>query len=479
MTERETLDAATTAALQDFIRDATEVAEVPLVPKIKLHLARAAKPLIAAAGAQLSDLELGGHLEQPYWAFAWTAGQGLARFLLDHPAVVAGRRVMDFGCGSGQVAIAAKLAGAAEVAAYDLDPVACVAARMNAALKGTEVTVRHEDPVPGPLGAFEVILAGDVFTSAEQVARLLPWFAFQAASGSDLLFADPERDDFPEVAGRRLAEHRVHNPFEPNLDGEKFAYVFRVPPLEMTAGKPSSDEATNADAAPGDEPLDDELAREMVTAACRVSRHPLDPALRLYMAGNTIRLKRQLAEHHAGPLADPNAWAFPWACGQALVQRILEAPETLRGRRVLVPDCGNGQVAIAAARAGAAMVQATDGDPLACAATAMNAALNGVQVTVSRGEALDAVPEACDLILAADPFRGEAAAGALQAWLQHQAAAGIEVLVADNGRPGFQAVAFEHLGACSLEPHFALLDLDAGEVGFWRPLEKLPPLLNS
>src|SRR6266581_1789142 len=95
-----------------FIRHNTAIVAPPLVPEIRLHLATEVTP--------------------PYWAFAWAGGQALARFLLDHPERVAGRAVLDFGAGSGLVAIAAAKAGAASVTAADIDPFAAAAIAANA-----------------------------------------------------------------------------------------------------------------------------------------------------------------------------------------------------------------------------------------------------------------------------------------------------------------------------------------------------------
>lgn len=76
----------------------------------------------------------------PYWAFAWAAGRALASWLLEHPEVVRGKRVLDLGCGSGIAAIAAARAGASEVLIADLDPLALLAAEGNARLNGVSIT---------------------------------------------------------------------------------------------------------------------------------------------------------------------------------------------------------------------------------------------------------------------------------------------------------------------------------------------------
>ncbi len=100
--------------MPEIIRTGTRLRPVPLVPEIRLH--QASDPISLW---QRTELAAGGtDLDPPYWAFAWAGGQALARYLLDHPEAVRGRRVIDIASGSGLVAIAAARAGAAAVAAY-------------------------------------------------------------------------------------------------------------------------------------------------------------------------------------------------------------------------------------------------------------------------------------------------------------------------------------------------------------------------
>src|SRR5690348_9067026 len=120
-----------------FIRRNTAIAVPPLVPEIRLHLATEITPIWQATEQTLTH----SALPPPFWAFAWAGGQALARYLLDHPEVVAGRSVLDFGAGSGLVAIAAAKAGAACVLAADIDPFAAAAITANATLNAVAVDV--------------------------------------------------------------------------------------------------------------------------------------------------------------------------------------------------------------------------------------------------------------------------------------------------------------------------------------------------
>src|SRR5438876_2819277 len=114
----------------DFIRHNTAVVAPPLVPEIRLHLATEVAPIWLATEETLAR----GAVPPPFWAFAWAGGQALARYLLDRPETVAGREVLDFGSGSGLVAIAAAKVGAARITAADIDPVAAAAIAANAEL---------------------------------------------------------------------------------------------------------------------------------------------------------------------------------------------------------------------------------------------------------------------------------------------------------------------------------------------------------
>lgn len=135
--------------------------------------------------------------EAPYWAFAWAGGLVLARYLLDHPAVVRGHHVADLGTGSGLVAIAAARAGAASVSAVDLDPMAVEAARLNAAGNGVVMTVRAGDALAGPPPEAGTILVGDLFYDAGLAVRSLAFLAACAAAGRTVLVGDPGRRDLP------------------------------------------------------------------------------------------------------------------------------------------------------------------------------------------------------------------------------------------------------------------------------------------
>lgn len=190
----------------DFIITRTAVAAPPLVPEILLHLATEVTPLWQATEAELAR----DNLPPPYWAFAWPGGQAVSRYVLDDPALVRGRRVLDFAAGSGVVAIAAWRAGAAAVTAVEIDTFAAEAIRLNVALNGAgapgaAVTVRCEDLVGDALAGIDVVLAGDVCYERPMAERVTTWFRTLAAGGKVVVIGDPGRTYLPRAGLHALA----------------------------------------------------------------------------------------------------------------------------------------------------------------------------------------------------------------------------------------------------------------------------------
>jgi predicted nicotinamide N-methyase len=176
-----------------FIRANTSLMAPPHVPEIRLHLANEAHELWLKTEDELAEIGL----PPPFWAFAWAGGQGLARYVLDHPEHLRGKSVLDFATGSGLVAIAARMAGAANVLAADIDPWTETAVRLNAAANGVSIEFEGADLI-GSMIAPDVLLAGDVFYDRDFADALLPWFQRLAAGGKDILVGDPGRAYLPK-----------------------------------------------------------------------------------------------------------------------------------------------------------------------------------------------------------------------------------------------------------------------------------------
>ena len=176
----------------------------PLVPELRLHLATEITPLWQASEAHLEKIGL----PPPFWAFAWVGGQALARWLLDNPEAVRGRRALDFGCGGGIVAIAAMRAGAAVAIAADMDAVALTACRLNAAANGVAVETALGDATASTPDA-DPILVGDVCYERGMSERITGWLGAQAASGRTVLLGDPGRTFLPQDRLERIASYTV------------------------------------------------------------------------------------------------------------------------------------------------------------------------------------------------------------------------------------------------------------------------------
>jgi predicted nicotinamide N-methyase len=141
----------------------------------------------------------------------------------------------------------------------------------------------------------------------------------------------------------------------------------------------------------------------------------------------------QASEHYLDALnIDPPFWAFAWPGSEALAAHIGAFPELVSGKTVLDFAAGGGLAAIAAARAGAARVEAADIDPLARAAARLNAALNDVDVAVLED---DVVGAACrwDVILCGDVCYEAPMTRHILPWLR-DCAGQAEVIIADPGR---------------------------------------------
>ncbi len=188
-----------------FVRRNTAIIAPPLVPEIRLHLATEITPIWQATEESLAR----GAVPPPFWAFAWAGGQALARYVLDHPAEVAGRFVLDFGAGSGLVAIAAAKAGAAGVLAAEIDHFAAAAIALNATLNEVAVTVTTADVIDTADPRWEVVTAGDVCYEQPMADRVAAWLPALARRGLLVLLGDPGRAYLPANGLRERARYVV------------------------------------------------------------------------------------------------------------------------------------------------------------------------------------------------------------------------------------------------------------------------------
>lgn len=192
----------------------TERAAPPLVPELSTHEARELVPIWEEAEALA-----GRQVEPPFWAYSWAGSQALARYLLDQSRIVAGKCVLDLGCGNGLAALAARRAGAARVLANDIDPAAVHMARRNAASNGISIELDTTDLLGAPpeVPPWQVILAGDLFYARDMSARVEAWLLEAVRRGALVLVGDPGRAYLPRQGLLSLATYEV--PVPPEIEG--------------------------------------------------------------------------------------------------------------------------------------------------------------------------------------------------------------------------------------------------------------------
>ena len=196
---------ASLAGRRAFILENTRLQAPPHTPELLLHLADEITPIWKLTEEALAEIGL----PPPFWAFAWAGGQALARYVLDHPQEVAGKRVIDFASGSGIVAIAAMKAGAGHVLAADIDPFCAAALALNAEVNAVRIDFTDQDLLDAPPPEADVILAGDICYEKPLAAKVMDWLAAAHVRGVRVLIGDPGRSYFPRVGLEKLAEYQV------------------------------------------------------------------------------------------------------------------------------------------------------------------------------------------------------------------------------------------------------------------------------
>lgn len=200
-----TPDTFKTADPVAFIRANTALHEPPLIPEVKLWLASEIVPIWQMTEEELQE----NGLPPPFWAFAWAGGQALSRYILDNPAIVRGKRVLDFGSGSGLIAIAAMQAGAASVLAADIDPFAVAAIRLNAEVNNVSVLATGDNLVGAANQGWDVILIGDMCYERPLAESIETWVRSLVAQGVTALIGDPGRTYLPKTGLEKLVSYAV------------------------------------------------------------------------------------------------------------------------------------------------------------------------------------------------------------------------------------------------------------------------------
>ena len=198
------------ASIRAFVLRHTRLQQVAGLEQIRLHLADEVLPLWRACQLETGDPDAA----LPYWAFAWGGGLALARYLLEHPGAVAGRRVFDLGSGSGLCAIAALQAGAAGAIAADIDPFAVSAIELNGRANGHRIATVQRDVLDDDAPDADVVLAGDCWYEAGLAERVLAWLQRAREQGLDVLVGDPGRRYLPADRLEELATYQVRTTTE-------------------------------------------------------------------------------------------------------------------------------------------------------------------------------------------------------------------------------------------------------------------------
>ncbi|KJS34192.1 MAG: 50S ribosomal protein L11 methyltransferase [Rhodospirillaceae bacterium BRH_c57] len=207
-----------------FITTHTAVDSTPLLPELRLYLSTEVTPLWEATE---EFLERNG-VPPPYWAFAWAGGQALARWILDNPEAVAGKRVLAFAAGCGVDAIACARSGAATVWANEIDAFALTALDLNAALNDVALTALPDDIIGSLNADWDIVIAGDVCYERPMAERVMAWLRALVADGRTVYLADPGRNYFNAEGMEKLASYTV--PTTQDLEGcdTRLAGVYRV-----------------------------------------------------------------------------------------------------------------------------------------------------------------------------------------------------------------------------------------------------------
>ena len=199
-----------------------------------------------------------------------------------------------------------------------------------------------------------------------------------------------------------------------------------------------------------------------------ITRPPLVPEIALHLATAMTPIWLATEEELARGAVPPPFWAFAWAGGQALARYLLDNPGLVAGREVLDIGSGSGIVAIAAAKSGASRVVAAEIDPFAAAAIALNAALNGVSVTVETRDLLDRGPAGWGVALAGDICYEEPMSSRATALLRRIAGRGRLALLGDPGRSYLPRTGLVERARYEVPTTRDLEDRDMREATVWQ-----------
>ncbi|MDG2520136.1 methyltransferase [Caulobacter segnis] len=207
--------------------------------------------------------------------------------------------------------------------------------------------------------------------------------------------------------------------------------------------------------------------RAFILENTRLQAPPHAPELVLHLADEITPLWRMTEEALEEIGLPPPFWAFAWAGGQALARYVLDHPELVRGKTVVDFATGSGLVAIAAMKAGATRVLATDIDVFCEASVTLNAEANGVAVDFTDRNLLDDAPPEADVFLAGDVAYEKPMAEKVLAWLGAARGRGAQALIGDPGRTYFPKTGLEKLAEYQVPTTRELEDMAVKRTSVW------------
>lgn len=213
------------AAMEQLLAEHAPLAPAPLCPEIRAHQAHSLVEVWEAAE------RIAGHpLAAPFWAYAWPGGCALARVLLDHPELVRGQRVLDFGAGGGVTALAAAFAGAGAVTANDIDPWALMVVDIAARAQRLNVGTFGEDmcEAPGLVDDYDVVLCSDLAYEKRETPRQRAVLDRAVGNRASVFVADAGRTYFEAGGMELLASYELEVPLDLEGVSRREARVYRL-----------------------------------------------------------------------------------------------------------------------------------------------------------------------------------------------------------------------------------------------------------
>jgi predicted nicotinamide N-methyase len=207
---------------------------------------------------------------------------------------------------------------------------------------------------------------------------------------------------------------------------------------------------------------------DFILANTRLLAPPLVPEIRLHLAEESLPIWRKTEEELGEMGLPPPYWAFAWAGGQALARYILDNGDLTSGRTVIDVGAGSGLSAIAAAKAGARHVDASDIDAIAVTAIGLNAGANGVSIAATSDDWLGGPPPPADIVLVGDLFYERPLAERVMTFVQAAAARGSLVLVGDPRRNYFPTEAFTAIAHYEVPVTRELEDAEIKRAAVWQ-----------